>query len=239
MNIVGITRIRNEEEIIKDTIEHYLQWCSKLYIYDDCSTDNTVLICKSFGDKVMVVEGKHWDTNRTRAEFQTRQFILEIAQIDNPDWILYFDADERIEWNFNKDKLINYDVVNMKLYDFYITEEDKNKNYKDRTWIGREYRQIPMLFRNNGLSYTYPDQRIANYPANFRILMEGYVKHYGKAISIKQWEDTCDYYANYFPEPYKTKWNNRRGKAIHNNLSDFGTELIKWEDKDKLGIRIG
>jgi len=232
--IVGITRVRNEEEIISDTIEHFSQWCEKIYVYDDCSTDRTVEILKGFNN-VVVIEGKEWDKDRFRAEYTTRQRVLEEAQKENPEWILYFDADERIDWDFKG--LEEGDVVWMKLFDFYITEEDKNLTYKDRKWLGQEYRRIAMLFRNSPeLKYWKNDQRICSYPDNYREINAGYVKHYGKAISIEEWEKTCDYYQN-FPEPYKTKWLERKGKAIHTK-SDFGTELIKWEDKEKHQIQI-
>ena len=62
----------------------------------------------------------------------------------------------------------------------------------------------------------------------------GYVKHYSKAISEEMWEADCEYYIKYFPR-WARKWEGRKGKFIH-NYSDFGRELIKWEDKDKKKI---
>ena len=70
-------------------------------------------------------------------------------------------------------------------------------------------------------------------PKRSKVLRAGYVKHYGKAISVEEWEKTCDYYAEW-PEPYGSKWAARRGKAIHTE-SDFGRPLILWEDKDRFG----
>ena len=39
MKIVGITRIRNEEHIIKQVLEHVSQFVDGILVYDDCSTD--------------------------------------------------------------------------------------------------------------------------------------------------------------------------------------------------------
>jgi glycosyltransferase involved in cell wall biosynthesis len=90
------------------------------------------------------------------------------------------------------------------------------------------YRNLPTLrFRHLG-------QREVELGTDGRIAASGFVKHYGKAISIQQWEDTCNYYSTYFPA-YAAKWNARRGKAIHTR-SDFGYELIRWEEKESKGI---
>jgi hypothetical protein len=83
-----------------------------------------------------------------------------------------------------------------------------------------------MLWRGN--RKVFFKQRIpANLSGNKAV--QGYVKHYGKAISVEEWERTCNYYVHYFPR-YAKKWAGRRGKAVH-TLSDFGRPLIKWEDR--------
>ena len=230
-NISLITRIRNEEEIIGDFLSYYKDF--PVYIYDDVSTDNTVDICKSYPNVKGIIQATEWDTDRTRAEYTTRQAVLELALKDNPEWILYVDADERVE--FPDIDLDKYDGVRMKLFDFYITEGDKNKKYTEREYLGPEYRDILMMFRNvKGLRYELRDQREMILPNSSLVCDDGYVKHYGKAISIKEWESTCDYYVKYFPEFYKMKWEKRRGKAIHNK-SDFGADLIKWEQRFDYG----
>jgi hypothetical protein len=163
---------------------------------------------------------------------------LTMARVDNPQWIISFDADERIDWDFKGYE--NYDVIVQKLFDFYITPEDEYMDYKNRKWIGPEYREITMMYRNlPKFNYELPDQRNIFAGPSDRILKAGYVKHYGKAISEEQWEETCEYYATHFPEPYKTKWKNRHGKAIHSDyLSDFGAQLIKWSEKETKGYQL-
>lgn len=63
----------------------------------------------------------------------------------------------------------------------------------------------------------------------------GYVRHYGKAISVEEWEKTCDYYGKHFPQ-YSEKWEKRKGKAVHNGVSDFGNKLISWKEKEQKGF---
>lgn len=251
MKISGIIRARNESAIIKDTLDHFSQYCNHgIYVYDDASTDDTLDIVKAHTNVKGVIENKDWDLNRTRAEYTTRQAILDLARNDNPDWVLYFDADERLDVDM---KILDYymrspdvDAVFMRLFDAYITEDDlinctldgvdhpPTIPYNQRKWFGPEYRDIGMFFRvRPSLRYLHDDQRIASFIGNS--ISFGYVKHYGKAISIEQWESTCDYYIEHFPESYKKKWKARKGKAIHDK-SDFGRELIKWHEKDEKGV---
>ena len=66
------------------------------------------------------------------------------------------------------------------------------------------------------------------------------VRHYGKAISVEEWERTCDYYAHHTAEPgLAEKWAARRGKAVHEYwTSDFGNKLIRWRERHELGIEL-
>lgn len=244
MKIIGLTRIRNEENIIKDTLDHMSEFCDGVYIYDDASTDNTVEICNKHSIVKGLIRGVIWDENRERAEYENRQKVFlyarETANMNEDDWFIYLDADERIEFNFiefQKNWCDKVDGVKMRLFDFYITEEDKDKSYVERQWMGPEYRDILFMFKNkNAIGYHIPDQRECFLTPNSRVMLSGYVKHFGKGISIQQWENTCEYYATHFPK-YADKWNRRRGKAIH-TMSDFGRGLIKWEDRTNTNIII-
>lgn len=231
--IAGIAQVRNEEHIIADAVEHFLGFCDRLYIYDDVSTDSTVDILSLYPD-VHVKVGSEWITDRSEAERANRQLMLEQATADGAEWICTFDADERIE--LPEQDWRQFDGVRMKLFDFYITPKDVDWNYKDRKWMGPEYREIYMLYRNGpNIRFNHHGQRDMWMNIKGRTLDAGYVKHYGKAISVEEWEDTCHYYVTYFGEPYRTKWANRRGKAIH-TVSDFGNPLITWEQRQTHGI---
>jgi len=241
IKIYGLIRVRNEELIIRDTLEHLNEFCTGgIFVFDDYSEDGTAEICKNFPGVIKVIENKEWDLNRERAEYENRAAILnEAKKIAKPwDWFVYLDADERVEFDWSKIYGLPPGVIaiRMKLFDFYITPQDADKPYYERTKIGPEYRKIIIAFKNlPTLEYKYMDQREVFLGTDGIILEEGYVKHYGKAISVEEWEKTCEYYSKYFPK-YSGKWEKRKGKAIHNNISDFGNPLISWEERELKGI---
>lgn len=238
MKIIGLTRIRNEAEIIQETLDHMAGFCDEIFVYDDCSTDKTAEICNGHDKVAKILMGDSWDTDRARAEWQNRNELLQMARCyaTTDDWFVYMDADERIEFDFTKLASYPKDVTGivMLLFDFYITPEDVDWHYSQRRWIGPEFRPILMAFRNVGdIGYSKPDQREVTLPTG-KIICSGYVKHYGKAISISQWNRTVDYYTKYFPA-YSEKWEKRRGKAVH-VVSSFGRPLITWDERVDKGV---
>ena len=79
MKITGIARIRNEEGVIEHTLEHLSDKIDDIYIIDDCSTDNTVEICKSFPNVISVMSKPEWESRpieRLRLEGEQRQELL-------------------------------------------------------------------------------------------------------------------------------------------------------------------
>src|SRR5438477_1164688 len=96
--IVGITRIRNESEIILDTLRHAESLCDGIVVYDDCSTDGTADLVVRHAQKLLhLVRGKQWSTDRLGEETAHRRQALELASSLSPEWILCFDADERFD----------------------------------------------------------------------------------------------------------------------------------------------
>ena len=229
--LVGITRVRNESLIIADTICHFLGWCDCIVLYDDCSTDDTVARAREVGgNRLHVIAGDQWLTERQAEETRHRRIAHEFALSLGADWCLCFDADERL---VGKLPDLNGDGFRFRLFDAYLTE-DRQQAYAGgdlaelpRMW-GPEFRDILMLFRADKALYKGVDLREPVLKGNisFTPVM---VKHFGKCLSIDHWEETCDYYARFFPEPYRSKWNGRRGKAIHQK-SDFGRELYTWTE---------
>jgi glycosyltransferase involved in cell wall biosynthesis len=236
MKIVGVTRIRNEEDIIFNTLEHVSNLVDEIYIFDDYSTDSTTQICLKFPKVKRIIQAKTWETNphkRQILEGTQRQAIYKVAKESQPDWIYYFDADEYTDFD-NIDLFdTSYDAYSMRLFDFYITPQDVEEQYLNRKFMGPEFRDILTLFRPKPDLHFYTRVPFASFS---KVGHKGFIKHYGKAISIEQWEQTCDYYINFLYErqpgnsTISEKWKKRKGKAIHTQ-SDFGRSLIEWKDR--------
>lgn len=237
--IIGLTKVRNESHIINDTLDKWSVFCNGgIYVYDDVSDDDTVSICKKHPNVKDVVVGDRWDPDREKAEWFNRQMILMRAKQDAEpdDWFVYFDADEH-PYNFNAYELFfnkNVKAIAMRLYDIYITPEDKDGPYWERKWVGPEYRTIVFFFRNSEyLRYHLPDQREVTLPPQGEVYIHGDIKHYGKGFSVAQWEETCKYYIRHWPK-YADKWRKRVGKAVKEDYhSDFGNKLVLWVDRAK------
>lgn len=224
--ITGITRVRNESLIIEDTLKHFLAFCESIVLYDDASTDNTAEIAESF-DRVEVIRGQDWLPDRPAEETRHRKLLLE--RVKTP-WTFCFDADERVIGPLPELNLI--DGYRFRLFDGYLAAS-YHEPYThgpltelSRLW-GPEYRDILMLFKTRMASYSGLDRREPVFRGRVE-LAEARIMHFGKCLSVQHWEETCQYYADNWPEPYKSKWNARRGKAIHLQ-SDFGRPLYDWQ----------
>lgn len=225
--ITGITRVRNEALIIEDTLNHFLRFCETVILYDDASEDGTADIAESF-PQVRVIRGTDWLADRPAEETRHRAMLL--AQVRTP-WTWCFDADERLVGELPD---LTADAYRFRLFDGYLAEGYKDP-YKQghlldlkRLW-GPEFRDINMLFKTGAAVYDGLDRREPIFRGQIRLASNAYIKHFGKCLSIRHWEETCEYYAQHWPEPYKTKWLNRKGKAIHER-SDFDRRLFTWWD---------
>ncbi len=241
--IVALMRIRNESLIIKDTLDHLHELADFIYIYDDASQDQTVEICKRHPSNPRLIQGREWEMRPVGGvsikDGAHKQTLLNLARQEvNPEWFLYVDADERFDRSFAHLLQDNVDALVFELYDFYLTPWEMEKPYgggslkEFRNFCGPEYRHTLMVFRNlPGVFFPENPLLRCREPWGFDpsrvVFCQEKVLHFGKAISVEQWERKVAYYSQI--RGLAEKWRERRGKAIHTK-SDFGRPLLRWEE---------
>lgn len=241
MAIRGIVKARNESHILADTLDNWARWCDAgIHVYcDACSDDGrTADIAAVHPAVVEVLCSDLMDPNRERAEWFNRSWLLHSARrfLGPSDWICYFDADEQCGL-LDGDLLKNLEVdcVSVESYDSYITPEDAELSewqYAKRQWVGPEWEHAPYFYRCRlPLEFYKPDQRNLDLPRGSVAVVGGKVRHWGKGLSIRKFDEKCRYYSEVFGPKYAAKWAARLGKAVHDDWrSDFGQPLVRWDD---------
>jgi hypothetical protein len=99
----------NEERILPFTLDHYSQFCEKIYVYDNMSTDGSDEIYKKY-DKVVV---KKWQTpdkkyNQAIVDHEIKSNIYKQSRKQNVDWVIVCDCDEFLYHENLLEKLKQY-----------------------------------------------------------------------------------------------------------------------------------
>jgi glycosyltransferase involved in cell wall biosynthesis len=241
--LLGITRVRNEALILRDTLDYVGGQVDAIIAYDDASTDRTLEILRAHPKVALIVANGAWEADiaaRRIAEGRHRGLLLQTARARlRFDWMFCFDADERVTSDVRALAAGPHgdcDGVRVRLFDAYMTPEDHAPYQSEcellgfRRFFGPERRDILMLWRNR------PEVVFAAHHAREpggveRVRTDLYCQHYGKSLSVEHWEETCDYYLRHFPfDTYGRKWRDRKGRAIHTQ-SDFMRPLYEWGDK--------
>src|ERR1700740_3285449 len=101
--LIGITRVRNEALILRDTLDYVGKHVDAIVAYDDASTDRTLDILGGHPKVALIVTNRSWETDieaRRIAEGRHRGLLLRAAREQLQfDWIFCFDADAGVTGN--------------------------------------------------------------------------------------------------------------------------------------------
>lgn len=239
--LLVLLRVRNEELILSDTLDHLAGFADAICVYEDASTDATREMLRNHPKVAMIVQNDVWQPgtdNRLLSETRHRGMLLQEARRRwDFRWCMCCDADERYVGPLRELVTASVegapDAIRIQLFDAYMTPDDCAP-YRSgmpllnfRRAFGPERRDILMLWQNSAAAhYAGLDAREPIVPGSTEARF--YCQHYGKSLSEAHWEETCDYYVAHFPwDPYGVKWSARKGKSVH-VLSDFGRPLRTW-----------
>jgi glycosyltransferase involved in cell wall biosynthesis len=241
--LIGITRVRNEALVLQDALNYVGKQVDAIVAYDDASTDQTLEILSQHPKVALIVANRLWEADieaRRLAEGRHRELLLQTAREQLQfEWMFCFDPDERVTGDLRgfmeETHSSDYDGVRVQLFDAYMTPGDHAPYQAGREllgfrrFFGPERRDILMLWRNR-LEVVYAEHHGREPGGVERVATGLHCQHYGKALSVEHWEETCDYYMRHFPfDTYGRKWRDRKGQAIHTQ-SDFMRPLYEWGD---------
>jgi len=231
--LIGLMRIKNEAGIIEDTLNHMQKFCKYVYIYDDDSTDDTYKICKKHPVVAEIISETKWNNNQEYVQSEQRKCLLDYAKYREPteSHFIYMDADERIT-NYDFKDCKKYDVIVMDLFNAVMTPEDKHDlegQKLKRKYYDPAARQIPFIFHRIAIYHggikceRYP--RLPQPPPGVQpnVIKKGLVQHFGRAISQKEWDKTCDHYIANVPV-LSEKWKKEKEKGpIRKDIENLKT----------------
>lgn len=126
----------NEEKILPHTIKHYKTFCEKIYIINNCSTDNTVKIAKELNCEIINCPPEYNEINEINYLNIKQNYYKQYRGLY--DYVIVCDADEFLyhpnlfDYLKNNEhidilKCVGYDMV----YDNFNFETDDYKKIVD------------------------------------------------------------------------------------------------------------
>ena len=200
MNIECYFIAFNEAETIRFTIKHYQQFCSKVIVYDNFSTDNTREIAEEMGCEVRMfgVEGQLNDAEYLKVK-------NNCWKGSQADWVIVCDADEILQIPLFEDGAT---ILRTQGFNMFSNDLPKN-NWREISTgiIDNNYSKL-ICFRPNSLTeigYVYgcheaKPQGVIKYSENINVLT--HYKHVGGA---KRLADRHALYAERM-SPINRKW---------------------------------
>src|SRR6187551_2243825 len=138
--LIGITRVRNEALILRDTLDYVGKDVDAIVAYDDASTDRTLEILREHPKVALIVTNRSWEANieaRRIAEGRHRGLLLQTAREHLQfDWMFCFDPDERVTGDLRRYMELahfsDYDGARVQLFDAYMTPGDQTPYQANR-----------------------------------------------------------------------------------------------------------
>ena len=248
--MMGALIERNEEAILKDTLDHMAPMCDQgIIAYDDASTDGSVDILKAHDAVFEIIRARSWDPVNVSHQFtEHARMMAERVTARGATWILLMAADERIELeSIDLEGLQRgcCDSVFMRLFDAYMTPGDETpwrgdgscKHPEGRAWWGPGYRHRMPFFRlHPGLRWWVGE---SFEPVGLvRPRMHGCIRHMSRGISPERWDADVEHYLRDFPLwAHAGHWVHRKGKAVRADYTSvYGKPLIRWKERHDKGV---
>lgn len=184
--IHAICLVKDEADIIAQTLESALEWCNYIYVLDNGSTDGTWEKVIHLSTKFPSIIPYKQDFGPYRETLRGTAFYTYKSNASENDWWCYLDADEIYIDNprmFLANVSKDYQVIYGAHFTYYFTEKDLERYNQDSTfyaddapidqkcrWYLNDWSE-PRFFRaEKYLTWTYEKPNCgAAYPLRIRI----------------------------------------------------------------------
>lgn len=224
--------VHNESgRYLKRVLEAAKKYADSFVIIDDASTDDTVKVCKDVlkDKKLTIIENK---VSMFANEYKLRKLQWEQTIKENPDWILFLDADEEFESSINEKIKYLMDNNDVDAYCFRLFDMwNENQYREDELWRNDTYRPFMVRYQPKfHYRFRKTNQHCGRMPAN--VLRLNYVesdirvKHYGWMSET----DRKEKYERYKKLDPEGKFGN---KEQYESILDKNPNLVDFEDKNE------
>ncbi|MFA5029397.1 MAG: glycosyltransferase [Patescibacteria group bacterium] len=157
MKLIALMRVKNEIDLIRESLSRLSELADEIIIVDNGSTDGTERVYGEFPKVIKILETVGFNEGRDKI------MLLSEAKTRHPDWLIFLDADEIFEKNFTRSDLekymsLKYDRINFRLCHFWLGR-------RQCRW-GKKYflyslQPLRCMWRNQPSVY-FADKRIHN-----------------------------------------------------------------------------
>ena len=243
--LFGVCFVKNEEDIIGDSVTHASQFCDKVFVVDNASTDRTWDIVNGLElENVVPVCSKDFvfrDYLRLRF-METRKGELALN-----NWWYIFDADEfLVEDPFDaiaQAEEEGADCIAVEMINFLLTKEevrDAQKVGREETWRDRKYY---VLYESGKVEF-FKNTRYLDYGA-YDFIPSGVLKECSRRLPLKHYPYRSlaqlekRVHTRYGNPEFESEY--RRGTEIENYTIDPDAfpELRRWDEEKGVDLTGG
>ena len=157
--LYGICQVKNEDDIIAQSLTYGVQFCSKIFVIDNCSTDKTWNIVQSLSQQYPQIVP--WlQTNEPYSEgMRALVYNQYHSELSDHDWWLVLDADEFLVEDphilMQQAMREKADVICSWQIHFYFTDVDY------QNWLnGNDNRDVPICLRRRYYLINWQEARL-------------------------------------------------------------------------------
>lgn len=220
--------VKNEESrYLRPVLESARKYITDAVIIDDASTDGTVALCKELLANIphRIIENKE---SQFSNEWLLRQQQWDESTKDNPDWLIFLDADEIVEDAFAEvaetyTTQTDADVISFRLYDFW----NETHYREDALWNAHStYKAFMLRYHPDFLyQFTQTSQHCGRMPSNIyqqpNAISQYRIKHLG-------WSKEEDRIAKYHRYKRLDPHGIHGSLAQYESILDESPNLVKW-----------